>query len=286
MNAPVSRRVCALLVALLGATALRLPHARADEPPSAALAEARARFQSGSAKMEHEAYLDAIADYEQGYALVPLPDFLFNIAQCYRLAGRPADAVRYYERYILADPSGRGVPTARRRLAELRASSPTEVETHPAPATPAPIATPEPRPSTAPPASLSPPSQVLAPPVRPDTSRSQATNHRLRVAGISCVGAGVLAGGIGILYGLHARQLESDAEHAKNWPDYDDISRRGERAITTMYVMYGVAGALAVGGGVLYWMGLPTEEKARESPIGVQPLVSAHGAGLVLTGSF
>src|SRR5688572_28151474 len=51
---------------------------------------ARAHFKAGSALLAVGDYDKAIASYLEAYELLPLPDFLFNLGQAYRLKNTSA----------------------------------------------------------------------------------------------------------------------------------------------------------------------------------------------------
>jgi len=47
---------------------------------------------------------DAIPEFKAAYQLTPKPGLLFNLAQAYRKAGHPREAIEYYDRYLSATP--------------------------------------------------------------------------------------------------------------------------------------------------------------------------------------
>jgi tetratricopeptide (TPR) repeat protein len=113
--------VVALSVAAAGA-------ANAAEPASdtARREQAKAAFNRGNTAYNLGKYGDAIAEFEQAYALSRLPDILFNLGQCYRKEweverrselGRRA--LHYYEALVREAPSSRVRPDADQFIAEL-----------------------------------------------------------------------------------------------------------------------------------------------------------------------
>lgn len=90
--------------------------ARAGDAPGDTKLQARAHFSAGTTFYEAGSYDKAIAEYDEAYRLLPLPDFLFNIGQAYRLKGDDRRAISYYQRYLDAKPSG----ALRRRAQCLR----------------------------------------------------------------------------------------------------------------------------------------------------------------------
>jgi tetratricopeptide (TPR) repeat protein len=107
------------ILAFVLATGLAIPlaHARKAAPSAAA----KAHFKQGRAYQEAGAYADAIKEYEQAYALAPLPDLLYNIGQCHRLGGDKLKAIAAYQRYLAAAPEdGALAEEARNHVAALK----------------------------------------------------------------------------------------------------------------------------------------------------------------------
>ncbi len=95
------------------------------------VAEAKARFEKGTALYAVERWDAAIAEFEAGYLLQPLPSFLYNIAQAHKQAGRREKAVKYYQKYLDLDPGASDRAEVEKVIAELSAL-PREVP-HPEP---------------------------------------------------------------------------------------------------------------------------------------------------------
>ena len=87
-------------VRALFAAALLLPTlALAD-----ARVEARRHFKTGMALIADGKLDDGISELLEAYSIRPHPNVLFNIARAYEAAGRPADALVFYNRYLDANP--------------------------------------------------------------------------------------------------------------------------------------------------------------------------------------
>jgi tetratricopeptide (TPR) repeat protein len=67
--------------------------------------EARAHFQRAEKSFSVGRFREALASYEAAYKALPLPAFVFNIAQCHRNLGQPERAVFFYRRYLAVDPN-------------------------------------------------------------------------------------------------------------------------------------------------------------------------------------
>src|SRR5678815_5732987 len=92
------------------------------------LDEAKAAFAKGNTAYNLGKYNEAIANFEQAYALSRLPEILFNLGQCYRkqweAEGKKTSALgrralHYYEAVVREAPSSRVRPDADQFSAEL-----------------------------------------------------------------------------------------------------------------------------------------------------------------------
>src|SRR6185503_6340136 len=68
-----------------------------------------------------EAYDKAIDEWEAGYRLKPAPQFLYNIAQAYRLSKRPDKALSFYQKYLKLSPHAENRPEVERHITALTA---------------------------------------------------------------------------------------------------------------------------------------------------------------------
>jgi tetratricopeptide (TPR) repeat protein len=108
------RAACVLLVTWLVTS-------RAYGAPAPAEGEmaARQHFRVGEAHYSGGQFAEALTDYEAGYASVPLPGFLVNIAQCHRRLGHLEEARRTYQKFVLVAPDSPLAPEVRGLIAEL-----------------------------------------------------------------------------------------------------------------------------------------------------------------------
>src|SRR6266542_1212166 len=60
--------------------------------------EAQRQFEGGMAHFHLEEYDQAIEAWQEGYRIKPAPQFLYNIAQAYRLSRRPEKALTFYKK--------------------------------------------------------------------------------------------------------------------------------------------------------------------------------------------
>jgi tetratricopeptide (TPR) repeat protein len=255
-----STRLSTIATALVLATA----PARAEPNPRA---QAKQHFKQAKALQDAGKYDDAVAEYRAAYDLDQRPEMLFNIAQVYRLGNHKQLAVDYYQQYLAAQPDGSGAREARQWIAELTRQIEADRPLPSEPEKPAP-------PPTAPPPS--PPSRSEPEPPALTATRG---SPQLRIAGLATAGAGAIALGFGVVFGIKARSAaDTITNHQGPWTeDERHTFEDGQRANRTMIIGYVAGGALVVTGGVLYYLGARTH---------VVPIADARTAGLAVQGRF
>jgi tetratricopeptide (TPR) repeat protein len=92
--------------------------ARADQRTE----KAREHYVQGDAYYKLDKYSDALHEYEQAYIAKPDPSFLYNIAQCHRLMGNKAEAVKFYRRYLRDAPAAPNRAIAEKHIRDLEAA--------------------------------------------------------------------------------------------------------------------------------------------------------------------
>ena len=80
---------------------------------------ARAHFQAGEAKFKAGAFDEALAEYQAGYDVLPLPGFLINVAQCQRRLSDLKTARATYQKFVLVAPDSPLLPQVRSMIAEI-----------------------------------------------------------------------------------------------------------------------------------------------------------------------
>jgi tetratricopeptide (TPR) repeat protein len=122
---------------------------------------AREHSAQGDAYYKLEKYGNAIGEYEQAYLAKSDPSFLYNIAQCHRLMGQSAEAIKFYRRFLKDAPNAPNRAVAEKHIRDLeeasssRPGSPNEMP---------PVAAPVPTPTAPPPIATLPPSVAPSPP--------------------------------------------------------------------------------------------------------------------------
>ena len=107
-------RIILALLLLVGGAA----RARADQ--DAKTERARIHLKAAIAYYDEARYEDAAREMESAYALKPLPDLQYNLAQCYERLGRYTDAAAAYETYLKANAAAPDRKLVETRIANLR----------------------------------------------------------------------------------------------------------------------------------------------------------------------
>jgi tetratricopeptide (TPR) repeat protein len=283
-------------------TQVEAPHAYAEQPSVSATQRAKSHFKRGRDLQRARVYDDAIVEYLEAYRLAPRPELLFNVAQCYRLAGVPTQAIEYYLRFLIEVPDGAAADEARAHIAELRRplgqpGGATPAAPRPPPVSPppaaevatAPVETHHveevwPRPVTAPSVDAD---EVDAsiPAVRLDPARSvgdPAGSRPLRWLGVTGVVSGVTLIGAGVYFGWRAHNTANLLEDVVGpWPP-ELVEREQEAKQDEERMLYLISGggALMVVSATLWWW------SGKSGAVRAQPSLGRSQAGMLVYGSF
>lgn len=113
------------LVVVLSMFALSLTLSEGVAGAQANKQQAEQHFNAGQKAYTGGQYDVAVKEFLQAYTLVPVNPLLFNIGQAYRLSGDKEKALSYYEKYVAFEPGGAQVADAKGYIATLK----IEVET-------------------------------------------------------------------------------------------------------------------------------------------------------------
>ena len=83
---------------------------------------ARSHYERGTSLFAIERYDEAIKEFEEAYVALPRPDFLYNIGQAHKRAGRPERARSYFERYLELAPGAPDRGEVEKLIAETRST--------------------------------------------------------------------------------------------------------------------------------------------------------------------
>src|SRR3954447_6077801 len=106
MRATVAVCALSLLTATPALTQPKPPTAQQKQQAGDLVKQAIAKSQAG----DHQA---AIELYLQAYAIVPLPLLLSNLGSEYKALQKPVESLRYFCKYLEADPTGTNVAYAK-----------------------------------------------------------------------------------------------------------------------------------------------------------------------------
>jgi tetratricopeptide (TPR) repeat protein len=277
-----------LSVALFAAVVLG-PLVAQAQATDAQKKEARELNEKATRLYEVGRYGEAIEEYQKVYLLVEDPVLLYNIAQSYRLWGKPEDSVRFYRNYLRRSPNAPNRADVEKKIAELdrtieerkRApvtptappvTAPTEATAPPPPPITQPSVTPPPATVT-----VEPPATTVVEPMGPPPDAHRGR----RIAGIGfLIGGGVLIAG-SVATGLVAAQKAKDLERMSKdplHPVFDPgIQKSGQNA-NKAAIVTGVLGAIAgVTGGVLLLTSGSSSSKVAIYPL-VGPTLAGGGA--------
>jgi len=187
---------------VLGLLAMTATTARAQDA-----ATAREAYDKGMAHYHLEEYDAAIEEWERGFRAKPAPEFLYNIAQAYRLSKRPDKALSFYQKYLRLSPEAKNRDEVERHIAALK-----EIVEKQKSAAEAPPPNALPPPSTPPPpsgATVAPTPTSEAPPPRTDLVAQPTEKPVYKKAwfwGVMGGVAAVVAAGVvvGVVYGTRS----------------------------------------------------------------------------------
>src|SRR6476620_9664076 len=138
-----------LALALLAGT---VAHAQSTDDRAA---QAKQHYESGMARFQLGEWDAAIAECQAGFRIKPVPQFLYNIAQAYRLSKRWEKSLNFYQKYLRMEPKAPNRADVERHIAQLNKLIAEQGRTATAPPTeaaPAPAPAPKPAQVEAPPA--------------------------------------------------------------------------------------------------------------------------------------
>ena len=90
--------------------------ARADD---AAMRAARRHFERGEKLFALGKFDDALEEYQEAFDAKPIPDFLFNIGQCYRNLGDYDQAIFSFKKYLRLEPDAPNKDAVDKLIADL-----------------------------------------------------------------------------------------------------------------------------------------------------------------------
>lgn len=93
--------------------------ARGAHADDAATRAAKRHFERGEKLYALTRFSEALDEYQKAFDAKPIPDFLFNIGQCYRNLGDYDSAIFSYRKYLTAAPDAANRAQVEQLIAEL-----------------------------------------------------------------------------------------------------------------------------------------------------------------------
>jgi len=246
-----SRLITVTLVAVVALA----PRAHADD--------AKPHIERATELHKEGKYTEALDELRLAYRLDPQPNLLYAIAQIHVKLGKCPEAITYYEQFLATEPAA-GPAAAARQAIDVCKSTP-----------PPPEVTPEPTPPTPPP-DPTPPAPTPTPP--PGPTATGVTPLYKDPIGAALVGAGVVAGVVGIVLYRGARSDLDQAESATTYQDSEQLVDDSHRKRTFAAIAGGGALVL-VGAGVIHMV--VRDRGSDERSVAITP---ATGGALVTWG--
>lgn len=273
---PSTRTRVALSVALL--VSLVSPFAAAQDR-----AAARRHFAEAERHYAASEWSEALVEYQAANQAAPMPEFLFNMAQCQRQLGHPAEAMDLYQRFLVERPDAPNRTTVQDLIDEMRrqasAAQPTaQAGGETTAATTSAATTGET--ADAGTTSAAPEGATAA---QPADGRSPLS--RIRVTTWAMLGGSAVFMGISGLFALDASAAESDlAEPSLNCKARLsrclDLQDRGDRSSILRNTFFVLGLAALAGTGVLATLDLTGESSNDQVVAAVVPAVSPNSFAL------
>ena len=256
----------------------------------------------------------AVALYKQAFCLIPEPALVYNIGTAYQEGNKPAEALSYFRMYLKVAPSGDLITDAK---AAIKTLTPQAPRSHKAVATISCDKPPPPKPvpvcldGAAPIDNVCPPTScptgtelrgtacvAVAVTGGPGTGDgpgpgttegtvSAAPSKKLFYAGIATAGAGAVALGVGVVFGIKARNAaDARTNNTGPWtPELLAKEQEGKDAERNQIIFSVVGGAAVAGGAVMIVLGLRHAQPAAEHTR-LLPFFTGSEAGFALSGRY
>jgi len=218
--------------------------------------EASKLYDEGKRHFDIGEYAQAIASWKHSYLLSSAPLLLFNIAQAYRLSNNCAEANRFYLNYKRVEKQPKNQTELDKAMAKCAGVEPATGDagmTEPAKPTTSEPAKPPPEPVA--------PVTVPTPAVKPSPLIDHPSDRGggWRTTGLITTSVGASALVVSGLYALKARQNSSTLSGEPVGTAYSGsvaaTDADGKSAATRSKYLLAIGGVLAVGGGIMWYLG-------------------------------
>lgn len=283
---PDLRRAIGRALSFVVWAAIALAPAAAGAQTESQKKEAKEHYEKATRLYEVEKYAEAIDEYQKVYLLVDDPNMLYNIAQAYRLWGKPDEAVRSYRNFLRRSPNAPNRADVEKKIGDLektieerrRATTtpvPPPVTAPPTTETPPPVVAPVPPPVLPPPTSVQPPpTTVVTMPAEPpaDTGKSRRIlSYTLLVGGGVFLASAAIAGSVA---NQKAKELEKMSKDVTQ-PPFDPSIEKAGRNANKIAIVTGLIGVAAAATGGILLLTSPSPSRS----VAVFPVVGPTLAG-------
>jgi tetratricopeptide (TPR) repeat protein len=266
----MSRSTPPFRLAVVLGSSLALAFAAAPANAQTAAEKAAVEYQKGKEAFQARDFEGARGAFERAYMLDPSPVLLYNLGRACEESGDAEKAIEYFQMYLdrTADTPDRGDVERRVRVMQaiLSKTKPEAV----------PDREPEPPPPPAPEPSLTPAPRVAQP-------ASPPPHTVLWPIGWASLGAGVVAAGVGIGFGIASSNAEEDHKAATTGAEKKRTADDAESAATMANVMYATGGVLVAAGVTMLIIDARRGPEAKGAPTAV---VTPEGAFVGWGGRF
>lgn len=275
----------ALLLVATAASAQPQPTPAQKQQASNLVKQAIAKSQAGDHGTAIELYL-------QAYALIPQPLLLSNIGSEYQQENKPVEALKYFCKYLDADPTGSNVSYATAQAKTLQLQLGNKVDDKD-------VCKPKAEPPPPPP-----PPETGSAATPPETGSGDVTGtvdlgakppepngqpgKGLEYAGLGIGAVGVIGLGAGVYFGIQAKNASDTITNHKAtdpWPaNIKQIEADGQADENKQVELLIGGGVALVAGGVLYFIGRSRASSGEH--VSIAPVITPNGAGLAAFGRY
>ncbi len=277
----------ALLLAPALAAAQPQPTQQQKQAASERVKKAIAKSQAG----DHEAAVDL---YLEAYTIIPQPLLLSNIGSEYQQMKKPVEALKYFCKYLEADPAGANVSYAASQARTLYVdlggvpTVPYEDVCKPIVKAPPPAEPPHATPaaSRAEPPGASPSVEPAPGPV--DTGPTTST-PAIRYVGIGFAVIGAAAIGGGVYFGLEAKKISDEISNHNvddPWPANIKDREADGKAAEKKQIGLMIGGGVALAAGVVMILVGAPKTTAAETTVSFAPIATSDTLGFAAAGRF
>lgn len=272
----------ALVLVTSTAAAQPTPAPAQKQQASILVKQAIAKSQAG----DHEAAIDL---YNQAYMLVPMPLLLSNIGSEYQQENKTVEALKYFCKYLEADPTGSNVSyaTAQAKTLQFQLGNKVDDKDVCKPT----LASPPPPPDTGiGSAATGSDTQVTGTGdlTQPLPAAPEHHGKGLEYAGLGIGAAGAIGLGVGVYFGFQAKSASDTITNHKigdPWPsDIMKIEKDGQADEDKQVTFMIAGGAVLAAGAVIYVIGHVRASTSER--VSVAPVVTPGSVGLGIAGSY